>query len=52
MTNKSNSHLARYAVVSDLGRLYQFAWFINKGDATDFIKTLNDPNYYSIEEVD
>lgn len=53
MTNKSNSHLARYAVVSLIGKPYQFAWFVNRGDAVDFIKALNgDPNYYSIEEVD
>lgn len=54
MTNKSNSHLARYAVVSLIsGVPYQIAWFVNKADARDFIKALNGyPNYYSIEEVD
>lgn len=51
MTNKSNSYLARYAVVHKA--VGQFAWFVNKDDAKDFIKALNgDPNYYSIEEVD
>lgn len=54
MSNKSNSHLARYAVVSLIGGdPYQIAWFVTRPDAKDFIKALNgDPNYYSIEEVD
>lgn len=51
--NKSNSHLARYAVVSLIDEPYQIAWFVARRDALDFIQALNgDPNYYSIEEVD
>lgn len=50
MTNKSNSHLARYAVTNKI--VGAFAWFLEELDAKDFIKALNgDPNYYSIEEV-
>lgn len=53
MTNKSNSHLARYAVTSPFLTSIQFAWFVSYGDAKDFITALNaEPNYYSIEEVD
>lgn len=45
---KSNSTVANYAVIATYG---QFAWFVTREDAEDFIGFQSDPVHFSIVEL-